>query len=253
MHAQNLKNVRHVTLMSLALVAIAMGLGGCGNSLLEDSLLEELADQDTETIFQRGEELYELEEYGEARRYFSFVYDTFPNDPMGHRAALRVADSYLAEGDASDLTEARLRYSDFTNRYPNDSQRDYALLMLGNTYVAGKVRADRDLSDVHDAMKTYRQLVNLYPDSPHMATAQNQIGMLRQILAEHEWLVASYYANNKRWASVAGRLEYLKDNYPDFERIAEVEMLLANANEEIDKHAARIEELRKKYTQSTED
>ena len=43
---------------------------------------------DKETIYSRAEALYEKGEYREARPLFSFVYDTFPNDPLGHKAAL---------------------------------------------------------------------------------------------------------------------------------------------------------------------
>lgn len=247
------KNVRRITISQVFFCTLLIALGGCRSSVLEDTLLEELADQDKETIFQRGEELFELEEYREARRYFSFVYDTFPNDSLGHRAALRVADSYYEDGDTVSLTEARLRYQDFANRYPNDSQRDYALLMLGKTYVARDPRPDRDLTDVHEAMKAYRQLVSLYPDSPYIPEAEEQIVRLREILAEHEWLVASYYATNKRWPGVVSRLEYLKENYPEFSKISEVDVLLASAKGEIEKREARLEELRKKYKESDKD
>ncbi|MCP4898110.1 MAG: outer membrane protein assembly factor BamD [bacterium] len=253
MRAESMRNVRNVTTTAIAVIAITIGVVGCSNPLVDSGLLDELADQDKETIFQRGEELFAEEEYEDARRYFSFVYDTFPNDPLGHRAALRMADAFLAKGDTVSVTEARLRYQDFTNRYPNDSNRDYALLMLGNTYVAREPRPDRDLTDVHEAMKAYRQLVVLYPDSPHVEAAQQQIILLRTLLADHEWLVASYYSNNRQWSAVVQRLEYLKENYPEYKDIERVDTLLNEANAEIEKRIALFEELRRKRAQTTED
>jgi outer membrane protein assembly factor BamD len=228
-----------------------LGILGCSHGYNEDRLLEELADQDKEAIFARGEELYELEEYEDARRYFSFVYDTFPNDPLGHKAALRVADTYAKKTDVVNLTEARLRYKDFVNRYPNDPDRDYALLMLGNTYTARNPRPDRDLDTVHEALDAYRQLVNLYSDSTHMDEAQQQIAKLRGILAEHELQVASFYARNKRWSGAVSRLEYLKENYPEYDKMEQVDLLLSEANEAVEKREAELEELRKKREKSS--
>ena len=141
------------------LVVALVVLGGCssgGNK--QDQILDELANLDKETVFDQAEQLYSEKEYQKARDLFAFVYDSFPNDPLGHKAALRVADTYSVKNDVTSLTEARLRYRDFANRYPNDPDRDYALLMVGHTYSARKLRPDRDLSDIQQALGAYQQL-----------------------------------------------------------------------------------------------
>lgn len=216
------------------LVALLVVAAGCSSVTKEDELLRELANLDKQTIYDRAEALWEDEEYDEARRYYSFVYDTFPNDPLGHKAALRVADSYARKNDVGSLTEARLRYRDFANRYPNDPDRDYALLMLGQTYAANRKRPDRDLSTLAESLDAYRQLVSLYPDSAHADDARAAIVELRQILAEHEWQVARFYSRNKRWRGVKWRLEYLKETYPDYEKMDQVDELLAEAASIVD-------------------
>jgi outer membrane protein assembly factor BamD (BamD/ComL family) len=86
------------------LLPIALGVVGCSSSKQDTELLDELANLDKETIFERAENLYSDEKYQEARRLFSFVYDSFPNDPMGHKAALRVADTYSVKRDVTSLT-----------------------------------------------------------------------------------------------------------------------------------------------------
>jgi len=220
------------TWLVMPLLAV-MALPGCSSAPPEEQLLKELANLDKETIFERAEALFAEEEYGEARRYFQFLYDSFPNDPLGHRAALRVADTYAVRKDTVSLTEARLRYRDFVNRYPNDPNRDYALLRLGDTYFARRGRPDLDLTNVHEALAAYQQLVNLYPASEHAETARKRIAELREMLAEHEWLVARYYARNGAWTGVTWRLEYLKEQYPDYPRMDQVDELLERARTEV--------------------
>ena len=233
--------------LALAVTSITLTLTGCSSTRSsDDEVLEELASLDKQTIFDRAEKLYADKEYVEARKYFSFVYDTFPNDPLGHKAALRVADTYAAKSDPTSLTEARLRYRDFANRYPNDPDRDYALLMVGHTYSSKKIRPDRDLSNLHEAFTAYQQLTTLYPNSPHVEEAQSRITELRDTLAEHEWLVAQFYYRNKRWQGALWRLEYLQENYPEYSKIEEV-------NSQVDQINSKIAEIGETYKKLLEE
>ena len=171
----------------LVVLPLLLGLIGCSSTRNEDQLIDQLANLDKETIFERAENLYGEKKYQEARELFSFVYDTFPNDPLGHKAALRIADTFAVKRDVTNLTEARLRYRDFANRYPNDPDRDYALLMVGNTFSARKLRPDRDLSDIEEALGAYQQLATLYPGSRYVSQAQSEIDdllELRPLLAQ---------------------------------------------------------------------
>jgi outer membrane protein assembly factor BamD len=227
----------------LPVIVVLLTLGtlvvGCSSTSKEEELLNEIADLDKEQIFARGQELFEEEKYREARRYFSFLYDTFPNDPLGHKAALRVADSYLVKRDSLSLTEARLRYEDFVNRYPNDPDRDYALLKLGEAQTSKKLRPDRDLSRAREALGSFRQLVNLYPSSEYVDEARAKIAEIRATLAEHELMVARYYARTKRWRGAVWRLEYLKESFPEYPRMGEVNTLLTRARSELEAWEAR--------------
>lgn len=206
-------------------IVCLVGFVGCSSTTKEEELLTELTDMNKTEIFERAEALYADGKNEDARNYFSFVYDTFPNDPLGHKAALRVADTYAIKKDAASLTEARLRYRDFANRYPNDPDRDYALLMVGQTFSARQMKPDRDLSTVEEALNAYRQLLTLYPNSQYYGDAQDRIGQLLDVLAEHELITAKFYARNKRWLAASWRVEYLREHYPEFDRMAEVDAL----------------------------
>lgn len=223
-------------------IGITLILSSCASTSKDDQILEELANMDKEAIFERAEDLYTKKKYEEARKYFSFVYDTFPNDPLGHKAALRVADTYSVKRDATNLTEARLRYRDFANRYPNDPDRDYALMMVGHTYTRRKLKPDRDLSSLLEAVDAYEQLTTLYPNSEYAQEAELRLGEVRNALAEHEWLVASFYMKNKRWRGALWRFEYLKETYPEFAKMDDVNAGIERIEK---KMSAREEQIKK--------
>lgn len=231
--------MRSVMCVTVGLAVVFMV--ACSSTSSEDQVLQEVANMDKEAIFEKAEAMFAQEEYEQARRYYQFVYDSFPNDPMGHRAALRVADTYAVKKDSFSLTEARLRYRDFVNRYPNDPNRPEALLKLGNTYFVKRGAPDLDLSFAKEALDAYKQLINLYPDSAYVEDARERIAALREMFAKHEWLVARFYAKNNMWRGVKWRLEYLKENYPDYPEMDEVNELLAKATAEVEEIDRRIE------------
>lgn len=232
-------NVRRLVLLSL----VSATLVGCSSVSREEELLTELTDMNKTEIFEKAEALYADGKTTDARNYFSFVYDTFPNDPLGHKAALRVADTYAAKKNTASLTEARLRYRDFANRYPNDPDRDYALLMVGQTFSARQMKPDRDLSTVEEALSAYRQLLTLYPDSKYYGEAENRIGQLLSVLAEHELITAQYYGRNKRWLAASWRLEYIKEHFPDYERMDEVDALQEKMQKELSDAQERLQQI----------
>jgi|AMFO01.1.fsa_nt_gi outer membrane assembly lipoprotein YfiO len=222
------------------LVILTLGLAACSSTSPEERLVQQLANTDKKTVYEKAEALFAKKKYTQARKLFSFLYDTFPNDPIGHKAALRVADTYYQYNDRTNLTEARLRYRDFANRFPNDPDRDYALLMLGNTYTKRKLHPDRDLNETREAVKAYRQLLNLYPNSKYAPQARKKLAEVRTVLAEHEWQVAHFYARNKMWLATEWRLEYLKEHFPEYPRMAEVNAALAEAKKNYKAHEERI-------------
>jgi outer membrane protein assembly factor BamD len=244
--------------IAIVLLPIAMLTLACksGRSK-EEELLDQLANLDKETIFEQAETLYSEKEYQKARDLFAFVYDSFPNDPLGHKAALRVADTYSVKKDVTNLTEARLRYRDFANRYPNDPDRDYALLMVGHTYSARKLRPDRDLSEIHEALAAYEQLVNLYPNSEYMPEAESRINDLNELLAEHDWIVGQFYFRNKRYEGALWRFEYIRENFPNYSKIDAVNAKISELESLIEERDAawkkRLEELKKKTGDTAED
>jgi outer membrane protein assembly factor BamD len=197
-----------------ALALLLVVVAGCSARNTDKRFFDEVTALSKEEIMERGDALLEDKKYTEARRYFGFLADSFPNDPLGRQAALRVADAYYRGRDLESLTEARLRYRDFVNRFPNDPSRAYALLMLGKcSYQQGKGPL-RDLTPVKEAADSFKQVVELFPDSPHTAEAKELYSACLDDLSRHELLVAEYYMNVGAWRGARLRLEYLVEKYP---------------------------------------
>ncbi|MBZ5587623.1 MAG: outer membrane protein assembly factor BamD [Acidobacteriia bacterium] len=197
------------------LIAAVVVLAACATKKGEQVFLDEVGTQSKEQIMARGDALAAKKKWEQARKYYTFLSDTFPNDLLGRKAALKVADSFFAIGDTEGLTEAQLRYKDFSNRFPSDPNRAYALLMLAKCSMKQAKGPLRDLTPVHEATDSLKQLLQLFPTSGYANEASVFLSKCLENLAQHEFLVASYYANVERWVGAKQRLDYLFENYPD--------------------------------------
>ena len=98
--------------------------------------------------------------------------------------------------------------------------------MLGKcSYQQGKGPL-RDLTPVKEAADSFRQVVELFPDSVHAAEARELLNACLDDLSRHELLVAQYYLNVEAWRGARMRLEYLLESYPDTEAAKEAAGLL---------------------------
>lgn len=198
-----------------ALAAVLLLATCAGNKDADQGFLAEVGSLSKEQVMERGEALTAKKKWDDARKYYSFLADSFPNDPLGRRAALKVADTFFTAGDLESLTEAQLRYKDFANRFPNDPNRAYALLMLGKVSYAQRKGPMRDLTAVREAADNLGQLVRLFPKSQYTEEGKELQTKCLEELAQHEFEIAQFYANIGAWQGAKQRLDYLFANYPD--------------------------------------
>jgi outer membrane protein assembly factor BamD len=198
----------------VAVMILLVLLAACSSGRSKDTFFNEVSALSKEDVMARGEALLKKKQYEDARKYFSFLADSFPNDPIGRVAALKVADSFFAGHNLETYTEAQVRYKDFANRFPNDPNRPYALLMLGKCSFEQSRGPMRDLTPIDEAAKSFREIVDQYPDSAYATEARGLLTKCEEDLGEHELLVARYYWNVHAWAGVRLRLDYLLAHYP---------------------------------------
>jgi len=208
-----LKLTRSIAAAALILFA----LSACHHAQQRKPLVDpELAKLTKEQAFQKGEEQYAKKKYQKARTYFSYVFENFPNDPLGRRALLRVADAYFAQRDAVNLVEAQYKYRDFINRYPGSDRADYAMLQIAMVSYKQMERPDRDTAKTHEALEKFDDVIRAYPKSPLRAEADARRQDVVNRLAKHEHIIARYYMKRGSWNAALLRLNGLIDQYGQY-------------------------------------
>jgi len=207
-------------LPGILVLAVVAG-SSCATKNPDQIFFDEVAQMTMDEILAKGDELAAARRHESARRYYSFLADSFPNDPVGRQAALRVAESFFQSRDVESLTEAQLRFRDFSNRFPNDPNRSYALLMYGKCSFQQRRGPMRDLTQAREAQASFLQVIELYPASEHAETARRLLAEVREDLAQHELAIARFNMRLGAWRGARQRLDFLASNFPDTEAAKE--------------------------------
>jgi outer membrane protein assembly factor BamD len=169
-----------------------------------------------EQVYQRGEDQFAKRNWQRSRSYYTHVYETYPNDVLGRRSLLRIADTYFSQGDPVNLVEAQYKYRDFINRYPTSDQADYATLQIAMCSYKQMEKPDRDQQKTREALEKLNDMLRAYSNSPLKAEAEARRQEVLDRLARHEHVVAKFYMKRGSWLAASHRLNYLIDQYPGF-------------------------------------
>lgn len=169
-----------------------------------------------EQTYERAEQFFTRRKYLRARTYFTYVYENYPNDPLGRRALLRVADSYFAQGDPVSLVDAQYKYRDFINRYPGSDKADYAMLQIAMVSYKQMEKPDRDQLKTREAQEKLSDMIRTYPRSPMRPEAEKRLQEVLDRLAKHEHIIAAFYIKRHSYTAAVTRLNYIVEHFPNY-------------------------------------
>jgi outer membrane protein assembly factor BamD len=89
--------------------------------------------------------------------------------------------------------------------------------------------AERDQTQVRQAIATYEDLLARYPSAEAAELARTHLDACRAKLAEHELYVARFYFGRQQWAGAVGRAETLLHQYGGLGLDAEALFMLGQA------------------------
>ena len=78
-------------------------------------------------------------------------------------------------------------------------------------------------------LEAFEDLLRLYPTSEYAAEARDQARLVRDNLADHEYIVADFYLRYGIPQASVTRLEYLLESYPDYSAKDKVYYFLGQA------------------------
>jgi acyl-CoA thioester hydrolase len=130
------------------------------------------------------------------------------------RLALADATYYL--GDDLSLIEARSKYLDFVTLYADHPKAPYAQFQAGMCSVKQIYSASRDQAQTQIAIDDFKDIDKRWPQSGYARAARQFIGKGQDGLAEHEFIIGSFYWKKKSYQAATERYTALLDKFPAY-------------------------------------
>lgn len=129
---------------------------------------------------------------------------------------LALADSTYYLGDDLSLIEARSKYLDFVTLYGDHPKAPYAQFQAGMCSVKQIYSASRDQAQTQIAIDDFKEVEKRWPSSAYARAARQFIGKGQDGLAEHEFIVASFYRKRKAYGAASDRFTGLIEKFPAY-------------------------------------
>jgi len=174
---------------------------------------------DPEKAFAKANEQLEKKYYEEARIAFLEIKNRDLSKKFAPLAQLKIADSYVRE-EEPELAVAE--YRKFLEAYPDHRHASYAQYQIALVYFDQIEGPERGYSGAAKALEEFERLKRMFPRNPYKDIVDFKIEKCRNTIADYEFLVASFYYKKGSFHAAINRFEGLLQNYPDYNREAEV-------------------------------
>lgn len=171
---------------------------------------EEYIERPVEELYNNAYNLFEQQSYKGAAKAFSEVERQHPYANWAVKAQLMSAYCYYAAdayGDAIETLQV------FLQLHPGHPHIAYAYYLLGLCYFSQTPILERDQKVTEDALGTFQEIINRFPNSSYAKDAKIKIFMLQDHLAGKEMNVGRTYQARNHHISALRRFQGVVKNY----------------------------------------
>lgn len=229
-------------LINTFLFALIIVVSGCSSIPFfgkdkDDKDPDAPTDTSEQVLYKDAQRSLRTSNYKNAISKLQFLESRFPFGRYAEQAQLELI---FAHYSAYGLEEARTASERFIRLHPQHSNVDYAFYMKGlASFDEGKGIFDRlkfsdsskrDMTHARLSFADFSQLLSRFPNSPYAPDARQRMIFLRNLLAESELEIASYYVRRGALVAATTRAAYVVENYSQSESVADALAMLVEIN-----------------------
>lgn len=205
---------------------------------------------DPEKHLSKADKLIGEKEYEEARKLLLEVKNRDTAKKHAPHAQLKLADSYVREGDIEIGIE---EYRRFLDLYPDNQYASYAQYQIAMAYYSQIESPDRGSGAAQKALHEFIRLKELYPRNPYREVMALRMEKAKDVIADGEFMVGEFYYKKESYNAAIERLEALLKRFPDYKKADNALLLLGRSYKAIkmnDKAKESFNKLLEKYPAS---
>ncbi len=188
----------------LRLIVVALLLSACAEKE------EPYSDRSVEELYNTAMDRFGEEKYQKAAKAFAEVERQHPYSNWALKAQIMSAYCYY---EAKKYDEAIENFNVFIQLHPGHPEVAYAFYMLGLCHYEQIPIIERDQKPSEQALKSFQEVLNRFPNSPYAKDAKFKIDLIRDHLAGKEVDTGRYYQRRFGYLAALNRFKEVVANY----------------------------------------
>lgn len=199
-------------LVHLAAIWLASAsLLSCSSTKQEKNIIKAPTTPEIEML-QNAMNTYDQQLYRVSMQSWIDLRDGYPNSYFATLAELKIADAQFFAGD---YPAALVSYEEFGKLHPGHEAMPYVRYQIGNCHLAQYRDITHDQGPLQSAIKAFQNLITQHPRSEYLVLGRRRMRKARELQAEYERYVASFYEKRGLDSAASSRLKHLATNYPE--------------------------------------
>jgi outer membrane protein assembly factor BamD len=217
----------------LSTIILIVSLSGCALFGKDE---DEANNWTLERLYSEAKRSMQRQNYNRAIELYEFLETRYPFGVYGQQALLDLAYVYYKIGNQEQALSTTDR---FIRLYPQNPHVDYAYYLQGlinfnrNKSLTDRfIRTDpsqRDVSSAYASFQNFSELLERFPNSRYTEDSIKRMVYLRNVLAQNEVHVASYYLRRRAFIAAINRARYVVENYSKTPSVPDALVIMAKA------------------------
>ena len=204
---------RHTPLLSVAAIAIAVGVAGCGGKA-KDKAKEQFNEQPVEALYNNAADLLDKHRWSEAATAFDEVERQHPYSSWARRSMLMSA---YANYQANKYDDAIKDAQQFISLHPGNIGAPYAYYLVAICYFEQIMDVGRDQSNTQAALNALLEVTRRFPESEYARDARLKIDMTYDQLAGKEMEIGRFYEARDQHLAAINRFKTVVED-PNYQK-----------------------------------
>lgn len=189
------------------LLLVSVALVSC-NKRMERALKS----SDKDFILQTANEFYDEGKWANALELYSKIAVAFAGTDQGADVAYKQADANFKD---RNYRLAAHQFKTFHLSYPTDPRAEEAAFRSAFSFYTDSPDYNLDQTSTYKAIEELQSFINMYPNSSHVAEANQYIDELRVKLEKKAFEIAKIYYKTLKYKAAGIAFDNMLDDYPD--------------------------------------
>ncbi len=166
---------------------------------------------EAEVLYKEALQLVEEGHYLLATERLNSIKSQYPYSYYATHAELLLADILF---DQELFVESAAAYILFRDFHPRHKKIGYVLFRIAESYFFQMPSTyDRDLAAAFEAIKYYKELLRVYPQSSYIKTASGKIKQCKAMIESKEQYIADFYFKTKSYGAAIFRYKQILQEF----------------------------------------